>query len=645
MNNREWLDRFCERSIAALVLAILVIGPLVFGGVGTIGFAVLQGLTVAAMLLWALRLIAGEKQVLLWPPICWAVAAFALYAVGRYFFADIEWVARGEMVRVLVYAFLFFVIVNQVHRQGAMQFISITLVFLGMVIAGYALFQFATHSNRVWNLEQSYGHRASGTYISPNHLGGFLEMALPMGISLALTARIKPLMRIFLGYAALVIMGGIVVTLSRGTWVASAAGVTFLFGVLAFQRSYRWISIGLFLLAIIAGIVLLPKSAELRLRASAVYSTGRLDDDARFGLWRPAIQLWRENPWWGIGPNHFESRFRLYRPAAIQLQPDRVHNDFLNTLTDWGIVGAIFVAGALALLVWNTRATWVAVRPEVKDLGGIRTSNKTALVLGAASGLVAVFFHSMVDFNMNIPANAILAVTLMGLITAHCRFATDKYWRRASGIIKFPLVLILFAGAGYLVWQGARRLEEGHSLTKAYQAKHFSAEQIALLKRADAVEPKNPHTAFAIAEAYRHQSQEGGESYEGGEQLNYRELAARAMEWYDRAMKLDRWNPSSYAGYGWCLDWLEHRDQSGPYFWKAEGLDPNGYFTANQMGIHYAESGNPAAARPWFDRSLRLQWNNNRIAESYLAIANRTLLEAATNDLASRLKIPAAKKE
>lgn len=643
--NRDTIDRFCERSIAAVVLAILVVGPLAFGGVGAIGFSVLQGLTIVAMLLWAVRLAAGQKQLLLWPPICWGVAAFALYAVGRYHFADIEWVAREEMIRVLVYAFLFFIIVNQVHRQQAMQIICITVVFLGMLIAAYALFQFVTHSNRVWNLEQSYGHRASGTYISPNHLGGFLEMALPLGISLALTGRIKPMMRIFLGYAVLVIMGGMVVTVSRGTWIAGMAGVTFLFGVLAFQRSFRWVSIGLFAVCLVAGVVLLPKNAALRLRTKALYSTGRLDDDARFTLWRPAVQLWHENPWWGVGPNHFDYRFRMYRPPAIQLQPDRVHNDFLNTLTDWGIVGALLVGGALTLLAWNARATWAAVRPPVKDLGGMRTSNKTAIVLGAGAGLIGLLCHSLVDFNMSIPANAILAVTLMALLSAHSRFASDNYWRRINAAMKVTMLLVLALGGIYLTWQEVRRGRETYWLEKAYQAKNFSAEQIVLLKRAIVAEPNNPHTAFAIGEAYRHESQEGGESYEGGEQLNYRDLAGKAMEWYARSMKLDRWNPSSWAGYGWCLDWLERKNESGQYFWKAEELDPNGYFTANQMGIHYMESGNPAAGRTWFDRSLRLQWNNNRIAESYLAIANRTLLEGATNDLASRLKLPAAKKE
>ena len=47
----------------------------------------------------------------------WVVLAFVLYAVARYLTADIEYVARLEMIQVLMYAFLFFAIVNNLYRQ------------------------------------------------------------------------------------------------------------------------------------------------------------------------------------------------------------------------------------------------------------------------------------------------------------------------------------------------------------------------------------------------------------------------------------------------------------------------------------------------------------------------------------------------
>ena len=67
--NREVLDRWCERGILGLVLAILVFGPLGMGAVRPQEFLVIQGLTLGVLTLWVLRLWLGERSQLLWPPI------------------------------------------------------------------------------------------------------------------------------------------------------------------------------------------------------------------------------------------------------------------------------------------------------------------------------------------------------------------------------------------------------------------------------------------------------------------------------------------------------------------------------------------------------------------------------------------------
>src|ERR1043166_2110970 len=110
--NREVLDGWCERGILGLVLAILVFGPLAFGAVHGLAFGIITLLTVAILVLWLTRLWCSSRPQVLWPPICWAVLAFSLYAIIRYLTANIEYIARHEVVRVLVYAFLFFAVLN-----------------------------------------------------------------------------------------------------------------------------------------------------------------------------------------------------------------------------------------------------------------------------------------------------------------------------------------------------------------------------------------------------------------------------------------------------------------------------------------------------------------------------------------------------
>ena len=623
--NREQLDRWCERSILGLVLGILVFGPLAMGAVDALEFLVIQGLTVAVMLVWALRLWISPKPQLLWPPLGWVVLAFAALAVGRYLTADIEYVARLEMIQVLMYAFLFFAIVNNLYRQESVQIISFTLIFLAMGISCFAGYQFLTHSNRVWDYASPYPGRASGTYISPNNFAGFLEMLLPLGMAYVMVGRMKPVVRILLGYAALVMLAGMAVTFSRGGWVAVAVALLVLLGALIFHRNHRLPA--LLLLVVLAGggtifvANYFSKTLSYMRRVAGPGETGQLDFTVRRDIWTAAEQMWRDHFWWGVGPAHYDYRFREYRPESVQMSPDRAHNDYLNLLADWGAAGGIIVLAGMVTFGAGLRKTWKYVRPSESDFGrGL--SNRFAFFLGASAGLFALAVHSVVDFNLHIPANAILGVTLLALLSSNLRFATERHWLGARLPVKMAATLMLVAGIAYLGCQAWRRGHEAVWLARAEQSPVYSPAQAANLKKAFDAEWKNSETAYNIGEAYRVQSFDGGQNYE--------DLAKTAMQWYACGMKLNPHDGYNYLRYGMCLDWLEKHAEAGPYFNRADALDANGYYTAANIGWHYVQVGNYAAARPWLERSLRLHWQQNGAAASYLEIVEGKLVENAS---------------
>jgi tetratricopeptide (TPR) repeat protein len=318
--------------------------------------------------------------------------------------------------------------------------------------------------------------------------------------------------------------------------------------------------------------------------------------------------------------------------VELQLRPGWAHNDYLNALAEWGVVGIGLVASAWVLLGLGVLKTWPCVRGKPRGLGEERNSNKFAFVLGASLGLAAILAHSVVDFNMHIPANAILAIALMALLSSHLRFATEGYWVTVHNWGKAFASIVVVAGVAYLGQQGWRRGVEYVWLQRAAGAPTFSPAQADCLKNAFAAEPMNPETAYAIGEAYRIQSSEGGD--------NYRELAEQAMEWFGRSIKLNQWGGYGYLRYGWCLDWLGRTAESPPYFDRAAQIDPSGYFMAANIGLHYVESGDFAAAKSWFERSLRLEGADNPTAWNYLKIVNSRMLEAATNEISAKLSFP-----
>src|SRR5262249_10034524 len=159
-----------------------------------------------------------------------------------------------------VYVFVFFIVLNNLHRQETIQLVSLTLIFLAMAISFYAIFQFFTNSDRVWHVLKPYPRRGSGTYVCPNHLGGFLEMGLPLALAFTIAGRLKPVIRILVAYSAAVILGGILVTMSRGTWVATGFVVVLFFALLIFHPGYRFVALITMAILLASGIYILPKS-------------------------------------------------------------------------------------------------------------------------------------------------------------------------------------------------------------------------------------------------------------------------------------------------------------------------------------------------------------------------------------------------
>ena len=97
--------------------------------------------------------------------------------------------------------------------------------------------------------------------------------------------------------------------------------------------------------------------------------------------------------------------------------------------------------------------TWPYVKRGSGDLGG-KDSSRAAFVLGASLGLLSILIHSAADFNMQIPANAAIAITLMALLSAHWRFGTERYWVNPRKTGKILLASAAVAAVCFLAREG-----------------------------------------------------------------------------------------------------------------------------------------------------------------------------------------------
>ena len=601
------------------MVVLLGFGPLALGGTHAEFFAVMAGLGLTALLLWLVRLWVAPEPTLLWPPMAWAVVAFLLYAVLRYHSALVEYTARGELLRVALYAVVFFVVLNNLNRHASANWVVGTMLAVAAFAAMYGVYQALTKSTLVWNYVRWEGYvgRGSGTYICPNHLAGWLELTLPLGLAYLLAGRLSHLARILVGYAVLVILAGLAATESRGAWMATALALLGFFAVLLGQRGQRIPALLLMLLLVGAAAWFVVQAGASSDRVQQLVNMDSTAD-ARMHIWPAAVKIWQANFWWGAGPAHFDHLFRIYRDPQVQARPERAHNDYLNTLADWGVVGAALVAVALVLVFWSVGRIWPHVQREGDDLRS-RQSNRMAFVLGATTGLVALLLHGVTDFNFHIPANALAAVALMALVTAHWRFATADY-RVPLGFAGRGAVTVLgLVGAAWLGQQATLRGIERGLLVQSDDVRGTRASQLALLRQAHALEPMNPQTCFGIGEVLRTEAWE--------RQPGYQETAEEAMTWFERAWQLNPYDGYARLRYGMCLDLLGERRQATRYFLRALELDPNGAFTLTHVGWHYCQLEDWETARRYLEQSAKMGGVDHTTTSIFLQLAKDRIAE------------------
>ncbi|HUC85099.1 MAG TPA: hypothetical protein VL970_07900, partial [Candidatus Acidoferrales bacterium] len=311
--------------------------------------------------------------------------------------------------------------------------------------------------------------------------------------------------------------------------------------------------------------------------------------------------------------------------AALQVRPDHAHDDYLELLDDWGLAGGLIVAVGGGLFFVGLRRSWPHVRRQENDLGS-GMSNRYAFFLGGVSGLSALAVHSFVDFNLHIPANALAAVVVLGLVTTDLRHATKRYWVRTRLPLQCALTGVL---AGFLVFfslQTWGRAGEMVWTERAEVQPPFSDEEAAALEKALAFQPQNFLTAYHIGECFRTQSWEGHD--------NYVELAQKALKFYELGAKLNPHDELCPLRSGMCLDFIGRYDEAQKFYSEAETLDPNGNWVVANIGWHFLQIGDYAAARQWFLRADQLSnWQNATAKVNLLDICEPKLSDRASGRL------------
>lgn len=264
---------------------------------------------------------------------------------------------------------------------------------------------------------------ARGTYVNPNHFAGFLVMNLSIGIGLllgkmqrgqelpSLRQRVRSLGKILLGpkarlrvYLALMVIA-LVLSRSRMGNIAFLIGMLVAGGValISFRRVRRITAILIASLIAIDLLILGSWFGVERIQQEVLETTLATEqrDDVTAEAWR----IWQDYPVFGTGLGSFYGTFPRYRQGNVEGFNYHAHNDYVQFLTETGIVGF----SLLGLIVVLSLAG--ALRAQFRR----RDPLMRGTAVGATMAIVAMLVHSSVDFNLQIGANGALFMVVLAL--------------------------------------------------------------------------------------------------------------------------------------------------------------------------------------------------------------------------------------
>lgn len=267
-------------------------------------------------------------------------------------------------------------------------------------------------------------HRAHGTFANPNHLAGYLEMSIALGLGLLIAdlsesaadvgwrRRLRGWVKTLLGrktqlriYLSVLVVT-LVLTASRmgNTAFFASLGVAAAVGLVAYRSSPRPVLILLISLLAVDILILGSWFGLDRLRERLEQTV--ITQDARYEVGTHAADYLADYPLLGSGGGSFSAVYPIYRePDSAPMHFAHADNDLLEFQLEYGFLGTIPLALFLALSLFAA----IRVLRERSD------PLCRGMALASLMGVTAILIHSAADANLHIPSNAALFMVLLAL--------------------------------------------------------------------------------------------------------------------------------------------------------------------------------------------------------------------------------------
>jgi O-antigen ligase len=307
-------------------------------------------------------------------------------------------------------------------------------MIFGFVLAIFGLTQSFTSPTKVYWIRELPQSTAFGPFINRHHFAGYMELTIALPLGLLFSGAVDKEKRMLYLFAAGLMGVALVMTTSRGGIISLVLEILFLVVVTGIWRTQNErrkirsasrlkgvaIRIGLataLLVGLFFGVLALGGEFSINRFIDSVNTDDPTTGRAHF--WAVTLDIIKAHPVVGTGLGAFGVVYTRYDSRNGLFRLEQAHNDYLQVLSDAGIIGGVLALSFIVLLFYKAIA-----RAKSRD------DFRRGVALAALSGCFAVMVHSFFDFTLHTTSNALLFLVTAALATLNGRVESPPRKRR-----------------------------------------------------------------------------------------------------------------------------------------------------------------------------------------------------------------------
>jgi len=389
--------------------ALLIFTPLARASVQGWAISIINLVTLLALTALLLEKTLTWEWQWIKTPLDWPILILLILVILSAIFSMHRYTSLWAFILLLNYITIYYLVIHTVKTRSQVRHLFYVIIGVAALLTIIGLLKILCGNPFPWwdyTAFQYNPNRLSATFGNANHLAGYMEMAIPLLLGFLITGLRGGRLFLMNGITFFLFLS-LILSLSRGGWFGAFAGLFFMAFALLFNRYFESKRLVIALACIFFVVVFIVLSSTVVVKR--IRTVEKMEDtpslSSRATGWAGIVKMIKDHPLFGTGPGTFAVVFTQYQPSGLTLRYFNAHNDYLQVISEAGLP-------IIPIIGWMIIAFY--------RKGFEKLNNPSRLVrgttIGAMSGVTAILIHGIFDFNLYVPANALLFTVLAAIV-------------------------------------------------------------------------------------------------------------------------------------------------------------------------------------------------------------------------------------